>query len=126
MTVHTLRDPDNRGDDGAPYEFTGDADRIAAYLDMLAERDMRSAEGRAAVTALARAIRAEGTVSPGHAESIRQAAGVYVTAAVPVPPMTREQVAARLRGDIFDAVPDDNDMQHVLSIAADLLTRGTR
>jgi len=27
----------------------------------------------------------------------------------------------RLRGDIFDAVPDDNDMQNVLSVAADAL-----
>lgn len=35
---------------------------------------------------------------------------------------TREQIVARLRGDIFDAVPDDNDMQHVLTIAAALLT----
>lgn len=30
----------------------------------------------------------------------------------------REKLAARLRGDILDAVPDDNDMQNVLELAA--------
>lgn len=37
----------------------------------------------------------------------------------------REALAARLTGDIFDAVPDDNDMQHVLELAASEL-RGPR
>lgn len=30
----------------------------------------------------------------------------------------REELASRLRGDILDAVPDDNDMQHILEMAA--------
>ena len=37
----------------------------------------------------------------------------------------REALAARLTGDILDAVPDDNDMQHVLELAASEL-RGPR
>lgn len=35
-----------------------------------------------------------------------------------VPSPDREALAARLRGDILDAVPDDNDMQNVLELAA--------
>lgn len=37
---------------------------------------------------------------------------------LPAPSSDREKLAARLRGDILDAVPDDNDMQHVLELAA--------
>lgn len=39
----------------------------------------------------------------------------------PAPSADREKLAARLTGDIMDAVPDDNDMQHVLTVAADAL-----
>lgn len=35
-----------------------------------------------------------------------------------ITPSDREKLASRLRGDILDAVPDDNDMQHVLELAA--------
>lgn len=35
----------------------------------------------------------------------------------------REALADRLTGDILDAVPDDNDMQHVLELAAAALRR---
>ena len=34
------------------------------------------------------------------------------------PSPDREKLAARLLGDVLDAVPDDNDMQHVLDLAA--------
>jgi hypothetical protein len=37
----TLRDIDNRGDDGAPYEFTGTAEQIIGYLDGPLRRDLR-------------------------------------------------------------------------------------
>lgn len=37
----------------------------------------------------------------------------------------RDDLPARLTGDILDAVPDDNDMQHILTLAAEDLSRAT-
>jgi hypothetical protein len=36
-----LRDIDNRGDDGAPYEFVGEAEKVVGYLDGPLRRDLR-------------------------------------------------------------------------------------
>lgn len=38
-------------------------------------------------------------------------------------PAELRETAKRLRGDILDAVPDDNDMQHVLELSAHSLDR---
>ena len=38
-------------------------------------------------------------------------------------PAEMREAANRLRGDILDAVPDDNDMQHVLEMSAEALDR---
>jgi len=40
----TLRDVDNRDADGAPYEFTGSLDQVAAYLDGPLRSDLSDPE----------------------------------------------------------------------------------
>ena len=39
-----LRDIDNRGDDGAPYEFTAEPEKVIGYLDGPLRRDLRDPE----------------------------------------------------------------------------------
>lgn len=39
-----LRDIDNRGEDGVPYEFSGDTNQIVGYLDGPLRRDLRDPE----------------------------------------------------------------------------------
>lgn len=53
----------------------------------------------------------------GVARTVLEAAGVVPLA----PSADRKALAARLTGDILDAVPDDNDMQHILELAAGAL-----
>lgn len=40
----TMRDMDNRGDDGEPYEFTKGVESVVSYLDGPLRRDLTDAE----------------------------------------------------------------------------------
>lgn len=57
MSAYTLRDIDNRGDNGEPYEFTGTADEVCGYIDgplrgdLIHDRDGTLSEAMRLVTA---------------------------------------------------------------------------
>ena len=44
MADITLRDIDNRDQDGAPFEFTGSADQVIAYIDGALRSDLTEPE----------------------------------------------------------------------------------
>jgi hypothetical protein len=69
-----LVDPDNRDDNGASFEFTGDAERVIKYLDGPVRRDVRE-ESRFNVDAAIAALRA-GSLEA--AEPFARNVGVYI------------------------------------------------
>lgn len=57
--TYTLRDHDNRDDDGAPYETTGTADQIVGYLDGALRADITDREDFPILDAAILAVRAD-------------------------------------------------------------------
>lgn len=72
MSAITLRDVDNRDDDGTPYEFTGDTEQVSAYLDGPLRRDLRDD------TRLSEAIRLVRAGEIGGANEILRRMSVYL------------------------------------------------
>lgn len=71
----TLRDIDNRDDDGGPYEFSGTTDQICGYLDGPLRGDLRDASSVDVDSAIA-AVRAADLATAN--KILNRDAGVYL------------------------------------------------
>lgn len=73
-----LRDLDNRGDNGEPFEFTGTAQKVIGYLDGPLRGDLVSDERHAEVDEAVAAIRADDL---DQANQILNPMAIYLTPA---------------------------------------------
>ncbi|WP_394254730.1 hypothetical protein [Pseudoclavibacter helvolus] len=76
-TTYRLRDMDNRGDDGDPWETTGSLTKLASYVDGPLRGDLRD-EARANLDPIVAEMR-EGRLSNAHREELRRRTGVYIS-----------------------------------------------
>lgn len=76
-TTYRLRDMDNRGDDGEPWETKGSLAKLADYVDGPLRGDLRD-EAKANLDPIVAEMR-EGRLSEAHREELRRRTGVYIS-----------------------------------------------